>query len=375
MFNRILSLIRKELIQVFRDPLTLRLTLLAPLVQLIVFAYVVNTDVENVPSALLDYDRTVASRELKEKFESSGYFQFIHIIQDEKEADELLDRGEIDMALIIPEDFQRELRTGRGAELLALFNGTDSNTATTAGNYAAGITARFAQDVLFREISAGPAEIAMSIDARPRLLFNPEAESSTYILPGIIAVLLAMLLIMLCAISIVREKEKGTMEQLSVTPIRGMELVIGKTLPFLLLGFAMIFLLTPTAIFWFSVPFRGSFLVLLLTALIYMVTCLGLGLLIGANSETQQQALMMSMFAILPQILLSGFIFPVENMPEILQLITWLIPAKYFLIIIRAIFLKGIGIEYFTFELTALVILALLIYGFSALRFRQNLGG
>jgi len=374
MLTRTLSLIRKELIQVFRDPMTLRLTLIAPLLQLIIFGYVVNIDVDNVPSAVIDYDKSAASRELIQSFESSGYFTFSTRLERPDEADLLLDKGEIDMALIIPRDFQRDLRTGSQAELLAMFNGSDSNTATTAGNYAAGIVAQFGQNVILRELGSLPNQISLPIEARTRLLFNPSAESSTYILPGIIAVLLAMLLIMLSAISIVREKERGTLEQLSVTPLGGLELVIGKSVPFLLMGMVITCLLTPVAILWFGIPFLGSFLLLLASSILYMFACLGFGILIGISSDTQQQALMLSFFVILPQILLSGFIFPIDSMPAAMQWFTWLIPARYFLVCIRSIFLKGLPMDYFAFELGALATMALIIYGISAFRFQKSMG-
>jgi ABC-2 type transport system permease protein len=374
MLIRTLSLIKKELIQVFRDPLTLRMTLVMPIIQLIVFGFVVNTDVENVPSAILDYDNSAASRELRQKFESSGYFTFDYILEDEAEADVLLDRGDIDIALIIPEDFQRHLRTGKKAEVLALINGTDSNTSTTVGSYASGITARFAQNTLLRQMSLPSGSLQLAIDARPRLLFNPEAKSSTFVIPGIIAVLLAMLLILLSGISIVRERERGTLEQLSVTPLSATEMVIGKTLPFLILGTVMIVFLSPLGTIIFDVPFEGSVIVLLFTNLIYMLSLVGFGLLIGSGTETQQQTLMLSMFVIMPQILLSGFVFPIESMPEVLQWLTYIIPARYFLTIIRSIFLKGLGFEYFLFELGMLTFLSLTVYAISVRSFRKSLG-
>lgn len=373
MFKRIWALVRKELIQVFRDPLTLRLTLLAPLIQLLLFGYVVNIDVKNVPTALLDRDQTAASREFTQRFESSGYFTFTYIISDESEIDTLMDRGDIDMALVIPPGFQADLSSGRGSQVLAMLNGTDSNIATTASNYFSGIAASYSakltQNVLLRSTQGA----AVPLEFQPRLLFNPEASSSVFTIPGIIAILLVMLLAMLSAISVVREKEKGTLEQLSVTPVNTYELLLGKTLPFLLLGTIITVVLTPAAIFWFSIPFQGSFLLLIATSWLYMVSCLGLGLLVGAASETQQQALMMSMFAIIPQILLTGFISPVTAMPEVLQWISMLLPARYYLVVVRSIFLKGVGAAYFVPELLSLAVLSFALFTLAAIRFRRTL--
>lgn len=374
MFRRILALVRKELTQVFRDPLTMRLTLLAPLLQLLLFGYVVRIDVNDIPTVLLDHDRSAASRQFVQQFESSGYFTFTRTLTNEQEIDALMDEGNIDMALIIPRDFGANLSSGRNAEVLAVINGSDSNTATTVGNYFAAITARFSASITQKVLTRGGGETALPVDFRSRLLFNPEASSSVYTIPGIIAVLLVMLLIMLSAISVVREKERGTLEQISVTPVTTLELLLGKTLPFLLLGTVITIVLTPVAILWFGIPFRGSFLLMVSTALLYMVSCIGFGLLVGAASETQQQALMLSMFAIVPQILLSGFIFPISAMPEVIQWISYILPSRYFLIVVRAVFLKGVGAAFFTPELISLAVLSAALFSLAAFRFRRSMG-
>jgi ABC-2 type transport system permease protein len=373
MLRRLLSMLRKELLQVFRNTLTLRLTFVVPVVQLLLFGYVAILDVKDIPTAVLDHSRSPQSRRLLSDFENSGYFKMTNYIESENAIGPLLDRGDVDLALVIPQDFAEKVVNGETTEVMGAIDGSNSNNAVTVGNYFTGITTRFAINAAAASLGSEMGELRIPFEARPRVLFNPTMESIYYLVPGIIAILVIMLLVLLSAISIVREREQGTLEQLTVTPIRVPELVIGKTLPFVIIGYGLVLLITFFGTLWFNVPFRGDFVLLMLLAGLYMLSALGLGMFVSSLAHTQQQAMMLAMFFLIPQIILSGFIFPIESMPEFMQWLTIIVPARYFLIIIRGIFLKGVGIEALIPETVSLMIISLVIFSLAIIRFTRRL--
>ena len=366
-------MLRKELIQVFRNRITLGMVFVTPIVQLLIFGYVAILDVTDIPTAVLDHSRSPQSRRLLSDFENSGYFNFTRYIRSEDEIGPLLDCGQIELAIVIPKDFSSRVVKGEPTAVMGAIDGSNSNSAVTVGNYFVGITTRYAINVAATTVNSRLGEIRIPFEPRTRVFFNPTMESIYYLVPGIIAILVIMLLVLLSAISIVREREQGTFEQLTVTPIRIWELVVGKTLPFMVIGYALVLLITIVGTLWFNVPVRGSFVLLLLLAGLYMVSALGIGMFVSSLAHTQQQAIMLAMFFLIPQIILSGFIFPIESMPEVLQWLTYIVPARYFLIMIRGIFLKGVGIEALIPETTGLAILSLVIFSLAIFRFSRRL--
>lgn len=374
MLKRLLTMIRKELLQVFRNRITLVLTIVSPVIQLLVFGYVAVIDVKDIPTAVLDHSNSPLSRRLLSDFTNSGYFTIARVLESESEIGPLLDGGQVDLVLVIPKDFHRKISTGEVTEIMGALDGSDSNSAITVGNYFSGVAMRFAVSVTTQLIAGRLAvEFKPPFEPRPRVFFNPQMETVYFLVPGIIAVLVMMLLVVLSAISIVRERERGTFEQLLVTPIRTTEMVLGKTIPFALMGYVTIFLITIVGTQWFRVPIRGDFGLLMLLSGLYMFTALGLGMLVSSVAQTQQQALMLGMFLVIPQILLSGFIFPIESMPEIMQWFTYVIPARYFLVIIRGIFLKGIGFAELLPQIAALTLFAVVIFTVAIIRFSRRL--
>jgi len=373
MIRRLFSMLRKELIQVFRNRITLGMVFVTPIVQLLIFGYVAILDVTDIPTAVLDHSRSPQSRRLLSDFENSGYFNFTRYIRSEDEIGPLLDHGRIELAIVIPKDFSSRVVKGEPTAVMGAIDGSNSNSAVTVGNYFVGITTRYAINVAATTVNSRLGEIRIPFEPRTRVFFNPTMESIYYLVPGIIAILVIMLLVLLSAISIVREREQGTFEQLTVTPIRIWELVVGKTLPFMVIGYALVLLITIVGTLWFNVPVRGSFVLLLLLAGLYMVSALGIGMFVSSLAHTQQQAIMLAMFFLIPQIILSGFIFPIESMPEVLQWLTYIVPARYFLIMIRGIFLKGVGIEALIPETTGLAILSLVIFSLAIFRFSRRL--
>jgi len=369
MFNRIKQIVVKEFIQLFRDKRMRFFLIVPPIVQLMMFGYVVTMDVEHIPSAVYDLDRSPDSRELVQRMSASGYF----IIQDQPrspaEVLDLLDRGQVLCAIQINRGFQKQVRTGIPSAVQVLVDGTDSNTALIAMGYVERIVAKFSQDHSRRTTAVK----ATRIDLRSRAWYNPDLRSRNYNVPGVIASIVMLICLMLTAMAIVREREVGTMEQLMVTPLRPVELMLGKTIPFALIGFFDMGLITIVGVLWFGIPIHGSILLLIVSTAIYILTALGIGLFISTVSRTQQQALMATMLFYMPAILLSGFAFPVENMPILFQYVTYLNPLRYFLIIIRGIFLKGNGLNILWPYLAALFTLGSTLFVMSSLRFSKRM--
>ena len=370
--RRLMHLMRKELLELRQDPKLFGVLFLAPVIQLTLLGYAATTDVRNVPIVVADGDRSAASRRLIETFAGSPYFSIVGSVDSVSDIDPWLEQGEAWMALSIPHGYGERTVSGQPAVVQVVADGSDSNSATLALGYAQGVVAAHAA-----EIAAGrsPAvEAAGGIDARIRVWFNPSLESREFMIPGIVALLLLVITTNLSSMGIVREKELGTLEQLNVTPLARWELIVGKLLPYGFLGMIDVVLVTAFAVLWFQIPIAGSPLLLFATSVIYLLTTLGLGLFISTISNTQQQAMMTgTFFFLMPMLYLSGFIFPIENMPAAIQWVTYLIPLRYFIVIVRGIFLKGVGVAVLWPQILALFAWGVGILALAVLRSRKTL--
>ena len=357
---RIRELVRKEFIQLFRDKRNRVLLFAAPLIQILVFGYVVNFDIRNIRVALLDFSRTQESRNLVDDFTGSNIFHITHHLSSEKELTDLLLKGKVDMALQINPDFASLLRKGQTAPVQIIADGSMSNMASMRIAYASSVLDKFNRETLRqlypREMNYG------KIDARIRTWYNPNLDSQYFFVPGIVAFVVMLTALLLTSIAIIREKEAGTMEQLIVTPLKSYEFIMGKTIPYIIVALAQMTAVIIFAIFWFEIPLKGSILLLFFTTFLFLLSTLGIGLFISAISSTQQQAMMTTFFFILPFLMLSGFIFPIENMPQVVQWLTYLNPLRFFLVIVRGIFLKGVGMEVLWPQCVALTVLGIIVF-------------
>jgi ABC-2 type transport system permease protein len=375
MFKRVQYLIVKELIQVLRDKRLRIILIFPPIFQLIIFGYAANLDVKNINTAVRDLDQSVESRELLNRFGSSKYFNIVSYPKTPKEIETLIKKGDVILSIEIPSDFSRKLKKGDTATVQIILDGTESNTAMIALGYLGRILSEYSTTVMIKRLNregmVGFEEAGVELEHR--IWFNPNAESRLFYVPGVIASIAFLLPIILTAQAIVREREIGTLEQIMVTPIRSWELMLGKTLPFAMIGLADAIMIALIGIFWFEVPLRGNPLLLLLGNVFFLMSSVGVGLFISTISSTQQQAQISTFFFMMPAFILSGFAFPLENMPEWLQTITYANPLRYFLIIIRGVFLKGNGLDILWPQMLALVILGTLTIFLSSMRFQKRL--
>ena len=363
-FERLREMVRKELLQVFRDPRIVRIVFIAPFAQLLVFGYAVSTDVRDVSTFVVDQDQSGASRDLLSTFFASGYFRPAGYSDRPAELVKALDHGRALVGLHIPRGFARDLERSR-ADVQVLFDGTNSNTATVASGYAERIIQAFA-------LERGGLARTPPVELRERAWFNPELESRDYNVPAVIGTIMLILSLLLTSLAVVREREVGTLEQLMVSPLSPQALILGKTLPFALICLADLVFIAVVALLWFRVPFEGNALLLLLAGVLFLFSTLGLGLLISTVSGTQQQAVMTSFLVIMPTILLSGFMFPVSSMPVAFQWLTLLNPLRHFLEIVRAVFLKGAGLGALWPQFLALLLMGTGVLGFAASRFHKT---
>ena len=347
MWERIGVILRKELIQALREPRMRILLFLPPIIQLIVFGFAVNLDVDHTRIAWMDLDRTPLSRDLRARFEGSGRFDVVALPRNEEQVQDVLDRGTAQAVVRVLPDFERDLRRARPTEVQILVDGTNSNTASLVSSYAGDIIAEFSNDMAagqqnMRILTRSPGSpvnlVLPNVTARSRVWFNPDLRSRNYFVPGVVANIIMMVTLMLTALAIVREKEIGTMEQLMVTPVRPLELMLGKTLPFAVVGLLDVVLITTVALLVFHIPFRGNPLLLLFCAALFLMTSLGAGLFLSTISQTQQQAMMANFFFSMPAFMLSGFAFPIRNMPVVVQYLTFLNPLRYCMDIVRGVF-------------------------------------
>lgn len=372
--SRIFHVVRKEVIQIRRDPRMFGLILLMPILQLTIFGYVVSTDITDIDTAVCDYDRTTESRAYAEHIVRSGYFRIAAPCNSLEELDQLLDRGRIRVGLTIPPGFSARLKRHETAEVMAAIDGSNSNTATIAAAYLEQITLTQSVEVQFAD-HGRPAGSSRhpAVSLEQRVWFNPELRSVRFMVPGIICVLLLETLVILTAIAIVREKERGTMEQLIVTPIRSYELILGKAIPFIAIGYVNITMVMLIGTLWFRVPIAGSLPLLYGLTGLFILTCLGMGLVASIMSHTQQQASLAGQFIVLPNIFFSGFIFPIASMPPLVQKFTYVIPLRYYITIVRGIFLKGVGWEGLKGEAAILLAYGVVILGLASLTFRKQI--
>lgn len=375
MWERIKQMLIKEFIQILRDPRMRGVIFLMPVIQVLVFGYAVTTDVRHVRTAVYDLDNTQATRELVDRFARSGFFDVTARTQDDRQAQEVIDRGEVRALLRLNRGFENKLRAGRPAELQVIVDGTDSNTAGIVLDYSRKITSQFSRDVTATRAGRNPGMLprTAAVNLETRAWFNENLESRNFYVPGVIAIIVMLITLMLTSMAVVREKEIGTMEQIMVTPITPVEFILGKTLPFAVIGFADVALVTVIGVLWFEVPIRGNLVLLFAGTALYLLTTLGLGLLLSTVSQTQQQAMMGTFFIYFPAVLLSGFMFPIANMPVVVQWLTYLNPLRYFLVIVRAIFLKGVGAEILWPQMAALGAMGVCTLWLASRRFRKTL--
>jgi drug efflux transport system permease protein len=361
---RIFELVRKEVIQLRRNPALLRLLFVAPVIQLLVFGYAVSTDVVDTPTLVVDQDGSAASRSLVEAFTASGYFRVAARSPRAADAVAALDRGEATLALVIPVGYAADLAAGRG-RVQVLIDGTNSNTATLVRGYAARIVRRHAASRL-----ETPPRLAVQVVTRA--WYNQELASRNYNVPAVIAMIVLLTSVLMTSLAVVREREVGTLEQLMVSPLSRLELIVGKALPFAVVGLVDLMLISGVAVFWFGVPFAGSFLGLLAQAMVYLLPALGVGLLISTLSKTQQEAFLSTFLFIQPAMLLSGFLFPVASMPRFFQAVAQANPMTHFLVIVRGIFLKGVGFEVLWPRTAILAAMGVVLLAAAAVRFKKR---
>ncbi len=369
--RRIRCLIVKELIELRSDPRLFGIVIMAPIIQLFVLGYAATTDVKDIPLLVVDADHSVESRNLIDRFAASANFVIVDEPTDTHAIDGHLEHGTAWMALTIPRGFGTDVRAGRPTSVQVTADGTDATSTGVALGYARTIVATYSAD---RSAALAGQQPRLPVDVELRVWFNPRLESRDFMVPGIVALLLLVITTNLSAMAIVREREIGTLEQLSVTPLARWELIVGKLLPYALIGMIDVLLVTAAAVAWFEVPLRGSFALLLGCSVIYLLSTLGLGLFVSTISHTQQQASMTSTFFFLtPMIYLSGFTFPIENMPAWIQYVTYAIPLRYFLVIVRGIFLKGVGLDILWPQIAALLACGLFLITLATLRSSKRL--
>ncbi len=372
--RRLFALIGKEFIQMRRDRLTLAMMLLLPVIQLLIFGFAVNTDVKHLPTVVWDQARSRASREFLAAFASSQYFDLKYEASGYREVTSYLDSGRAKVGIIIPPDFSRKLKRGESASVQVIVDASDPMTASSALSTAQLLGQLFSFRLLAVRSPAVSSSLkeGLPVDVRVRAWYNPDLLSSHFMVPGLLGVILTLATVLFTALAVVRERERGTLEQLLVTPVRPVELLLGKILPYMAVGLVMSTLALGAGVFVFQVPVRGSVGLLYLLSVLFMLACLGIGLFISTVARNQQQAMQMAFFVIFPTILLSGFVFPREAMPKFFYYLGYLLPTTYFLQILRGIVLKGIGIEYLWDQVFCLLVFGLAVNTLSILRFRRR---
>jgi ABC-2 type transport system permease protein len=370
--HRIAALMRKEFIHILRDPRALVIMFIIPLFQLTVLGYAVTTDIDHLNTVVLDHDKTMHSRALIDAYRASNYFQITGYVGDEDEAGEMLDKGTVRAALIIPPGYGRDMVAGKRSEIAFYIDGTDPQVSSAV--FASAQSVGQAQSIQIIQQRLGlDAENMPGIDVRPRIWYNPDMESAYFTIPGLIVIVLYLFTALFTSMSIVREREQGTIEQLIVTPIHSIELVIAKVFPYIFVAFFDVLEVLAVGVFWFGLPVNGSLSLLLTLSALFLATSLGIGIFISSVAGTQQEAMMLTMATMLPSIFLSGFVFPIEAMPGWLQAVTYIVPARYMLVVVRGILLKGVGMEILLDQVVALAIFGLVIMFLAATRFRKKL--
>ena len=366
-----LGTIYKEFIHIRRDPATLVLTLAIPMLQIILFGFAINTDVKHIPTVVYNLDQRRASRELLAAYRNTDYFRFVGEVHSDRELNDAIVAGRAKVAIKIPADFSQRLFADRQATVLVLVDGSDSSVAMNALNVANAVGLRTSLGRL-AGADAGGAPL-LPVEVRPKMLFNPDLKSPNFIIPGLIGIIMQNITILLTAFAIVRERERGTLEQLMVTPIRPLGLMLGKLIPYGVIGFIETCMVLLVMRWVFGVPIHGSLALLLFLSFLFLLPSLGLGLFISTVATNQAQAYQMAFFIIMPSILLSGFMFPRDSMPAVMYYLGYLLPVTYFLDILRGVILRAAGLEHLWINAVALVAFGVVILGVSALRFQKHL--
>jgi ABC-2 type transport system permease protein len=361
---------RKEVLQLRRDPRSLILAFVLPLLLLVLFGYAISWDVRNIRMAVLDEDRSAASRELLDAFRASGYFTIVDPLERGGEIEPLMERGSAQLILVIPPGFAADLGAGRTAVAQAIVDGSDANTATIVLGYSDAVARTWSS-----RIALQGRDFAAPVTAESRVWFNEELASRNMIVPGLVAVIMMVIAAMLTSLTIAREWERGTMEQLAATPVSRLEVVLGKLLPYLGIGLVDVVASAVLGVFLFGVPFRGNAFLLMVLSFFFLTGALGLGMFISAVARSQVLATQIGMVAtFLPTLLLSGFMFSIEAMPAVLRAITYLVPARYFLVVTRGIFLKGVGVEVLRTQGLLMIAFAAAGLALAVAKFRKELG-
>jgi ABC-2 type transport system permease protein len=376
MLERILQMLIKEFLQLKRDKWARFRLIVPPLVQMLVFGYAATFEVYHVPTVVLDRDHTLESRDLISRFAFSDRFRIVRVAGTDAEVENAINRSDAALAIVVHADFAQLLRKGRGAPLQVIVDGTNSNTALISLGYLNQIVAQYSQDYTAELIRSGIGGVrakTVQVTIEPRPWYNADLNGRWFFVPGVVGSLTLVVVVSLTASAIVRELEVGTLEQIMVTPIRPVEYILGKTVPFFLIGLAEVALVALFGTLWFQIPFVGNPLILLLGTCLFLLSTLGLGLLLSTLAKTQQQAFAASFFVLNPIFTLSGFSFPIASMPEPLQWLTYLNPLRYYLVVIRATFLKGVGLDALWPDLLGMAVLGAVLLAISILRFKKSL--
>jgi ABC-2 type transport system permease protein len=369
---RTLSLIRKEFLHILRDRRTLFVMFVLPIIQLVLLGYAATTDVEHLRTAVLDRDKSSASRELVEAYRVSNYFDILHHVESEEQLKRMIDRGTVQAGIVIPAGYGADILGGQRAEIGFVIDGSDPSVASTVFSASQSVGQTHSRRIVKRQLGIDLDEMP-GTTVRPRVWYNPEMRSANFMIPGIIGIILYFLTALFTSMSIVREREQGTIEQLIVTPVKPLELIIGKIAPYVCVAFFDVLEVLAIGVFWFGVPIRGSLGLLLGLSALFLLTSLGMGIFISSVSHTQQEAMLLTFLTLFPSIFLGGFFFPIEAMPAWLQVITYVIPLRYMLSVIRGIILKGVGLEVLRLQVLALAVFGAGIMLLAASRFEKRL--
>ncbi len=373
--RRVRAVARKEFLHVLRDPRSLLMALGIPVLMLVLFGYALTLDVDKVPLVVLDESGTPASRDLISRFSGSKYFSLRRYVENDRQVVQAIDRGEALAGLVVPRTFARDAAAGSAAPLQFLIDGSDSNTATLATGYAEALTAAYSQDMTIRQLQrAGGPRVNTPLDVRPRVWFNADLESKNYIVPGLIAVIMMVIAALLTSLTVAREWERGTMEQLIATPVTGAELILGKLLPYFCIGLLDVLVAVLMGQFLFHVPLRGSVGLLFLMASVFLVGVLAMGLTISIAAKSQLLASQLAMtLTFLPSFLLSGFMFAIINLPRPIQWVTYLVPARYFMVLLKGIYLKGVGLDVLATDALFLLVFGVIMVAVAKVKFKKKL--
>ena len=370
----IVEIVKKEFFQIRQDKRMLAVSMVAPFLQVLIIGYAATTDIKNTDIVVCDLDKTSVSREFVSEFTNSGYFVQKYVVHSYKEVGRHIEQGEARVALVIPVSFGDDILARRTAQVQFILDGADANSASVLLSYGNQIATQYSQSTLAEVLLTGDFVATGRILPEPRVWFNPDLLSQNFMVPGVVALVLMIITMTLTALGIVKEKELGTLEQLMVTPIKPFELIIGKLIPFIIIGFIDVIIVLAIAYFWFGVPLRGSLILLFALSGLFILTTLGLGLFVSTIATSQQQAMLIAQFFFfMPFMFLSGFALPIRNMPELIQYVTYLIPLRYYLEIVRGLFLKGSGLSELWPQTAALLAFGVAILTLSVLRFQKKL--